>query len=66
MHSLIQLGKNLGLETLAEGIEDPSQMEYLRSEQCDTGQGFLFARPLGAEAAEALFATINTPLTTTP
>jgi EAL domain-containing protein (putative c-di-GMP-specific phosphodiesterase class I) len=51
-HTLIQLGKTLGLETLAEGIEDPAQLEILKYEQCDLGQGYLFARPLIAEAIQ--------------
>jgi EAL domain-containing protein (putative c-di-GMP-specific phosphodiesterase class I) len=45
-HTLIVLGKTLGLETLAEGIEDPAQLEILKHEQCDLGQRYLFARPL--------------------
>jgi EAL domain-containing protein (putative c-di-GMP-specific phosphodiesterase class I) len=49
MHTLIQLGKALGLETLGEGIEEHAQLEQLKHEECDTGQGFLFARPLDAE-----------------
>jgi len=49
IHTLVQLGKNLGLETLAEGIEDLDQMQFLRDEQCDSGQGYLFARPLGVD-----------------
>jgi diguanylate cyclase (GGDEF)-like protein len=48
-HTLIALGKTLGLETLAEGIEDPAQLEILKHEQCDLGQGYLFARPLTVE-----------------
>jgi diguanylate cyclase (GGDEF)-like protein len=48
-HTLIQLGKTLGLETLAEGIEDQAQLEILKHEQCDLGQGYLFARPLVPE-----------------
>ena len=48
-HTLIQLGKTLGLQTLAEGIEEQAQLEVLRHEQCDLGQGYLFARPLIAE-----------------
>jgi diguanylate cyclase (GGDEF)-like protein len=48
-HTLIALGKTLGLETLAEGIENPAQLEILKHEQCDLGQGYLFARPLTAE-----------------
>ena len=46
---MIQFGKTLGLETLAEGIEDQAQLEILKYEQCDLGQGYLFARPLIAE-----------------
>jgi diguanylate cyclase (GGDEF)-like protein len=50
MHTLIQLGKALGLETLGEGIEEHAQLEQLKHEDCDSGQGFLFARPLDVEA----------------
>jgi diguanylate cyclase (GGDEF)-like protein len=50
MHTLIQLGKTLGLETLGEGIEEHAQLEQLKHEECDSGQGFLFARPLDTEA----------------
>ena len=56
MHTLVQLGKALGLETLAEGIEEPGQLEQLQREECDSGQGFLFARPIGPEQVEQLFA----------
>jgi diguanylate cyclase (GGDEF)-like protein len=48
IHTLVQLGKDLGIETLAEGIEEQSQFRRLRGEQCDSGQGFLFARPLAS------------------
>jgi diguanylate cyclase (GGDEF)-like protein len=50
MHTLIQLGKTLGLETLGEGIEEHAQLEQLKHEECDSGQGFLFARPLDIDA----------------
>jgi EAL domain-containing protein (putative c-di-GMP-specific phosphodiesterase class I) len=43
---LVQLGKTLGMTTLGEGIEDEAQLDRLQREQCDLGQGFLFARPL--------------------
>jgi diguanylate cyclase (GGDEF)-like protein len=49
MHTLIQLGKSLGLETLGEGIEEHAQLEQLKHEACDSGQGFLFARPLDVD-----------------
>jgi diguanylate cyclase (GGDEF)-like protein len=49
-HMLVQLGKALGLEIVAEGIETHEQLVRLRAERVDGGQGFLFARPLDAAA----------------
>jgi diguanylate cyclase (GGDEF)-like protein len=46
VHTLVDLGKALGLTTLAEGIEDDAQYALLQSETCDRGQGFLVSRPL--------------------
>jgi diguanylate cyclase (GGDEF)-like protein len=46
VHTLVQLGKVLGIETLAEGVETDDQRTQLETEHVDTGQGFLFARPL--------------------
>jgi diguanylate cyclase (GGDEF)-like protein len=53
LRTLVKLGKALSIETLAEGIELEHQLTLLREECCDSGQGFLFARPLEAEDAEA-------------
>ena len=53
LHALVQLGKSLSIETLAEGIEQPRELSLLQAENCDSGQGFLFARPLDAAATEA-------------
>ncbi len=50
IQTLIDLGKTLNLETLGEGIEDMAQLEHLQRARCDSGQGFLFARPLAADA----------------
>ena len=52
LHTLVQLGKALNLDTLAEGIEEPAQLKALQRELCDQGQGFLFARPLSPTAVE--------------
>jgi EAL domain-containing protein (putative c-di-GMP-specific phosphodiesterase class I) len=52
IRTLVQLGKTLGLETLAEGIEETEQYSQLEREHCDSGQGFLYARPLDVEAME--------------
>ncbi|MGE0795224.1 MAG: putative bifunctional diguanylate cyclase/phosphodiesterase, partial [Acidimicrobiia bacterium] len=53
IHTLVQLGKDLGIETLAEGIEEQDQFHRLRGEQCDSGQGFLFARPIDGSGVTA-------------
>jgi diguanylate cyclase (GGDEF)-like protein len=52
IRTLVQLGKSLSIETLAEGIEESSELSLLKEEQCDSGQGFLFARPLEVDACE--------------
>ncbi len=57
IHTLVQLGKALSIETLAEGIEQQQELSMLREEQCDSGQGFLFARPLDVAAAETFLQT---------
>ncbi len=54
VHTLVQLGKVLGLETIAEGIESDDQRQRLEVEKVDTGQGFLFSRPLDAEDVDRL------------
>jgi EAL domain-containing protein (putative c-di-GMP-specific phosphodiesterase class I) len=53
IHTLVQLGKALSIETFAEGIEDQQELALLQDEDCDTGQGFLFARPLDVDGTEA-------------
>jgi diguanylate cyclase (GGDEF)-like protein len=52
VRTLVQLGKALSIETFAEGIEQQRDLTLLRDENCDTGQGFLFARPLDAVATK--------------
>ena len=54
IHTLIELGRALGLETLAEGIEDQLQLEALRHERCERGQGFLFSRAVAPEEIDTL------------
>jgi diguanylate cyclase (GGDEF)-like protein len=65
--TLIQLGKTLNIETVAEGIEAPAQLRALQREHCDHGQGYLLARPLAADAVEAfLYDASPTHTTTSP
>ena len=55
IEAALGLAATLGLETVAEGIERSGQTERLRALGCRLGQGFLFARPAGAnEIADAL------------
>jgi diguanylate cyclase (GGDEF)-like protein len=46
IQTLVHLGQSLGISTLAEGIEQQSQLEYLQDQHCDLGQGFLVTPPL--------------------
>lgn len=46
---IIGLGKNLGLEVIAEGVETEAQLDYLRRQGCDIAQGYLYARPEAPE-----------------
>jgi diguanylate cyclase (GGDEF)-like protein len=57
VHTLVQLGKALSIETLAEGIEQQQELSMLQAEQCDSGQGFLLARPLDVVAVETFLQT---------
>jgi predicted signal transduction protein with EAL and GGDEF domain len=59
VRGLLDLGRTLELETVAEGVEDDIQLDGLRDENCDLAQGYLFARPLDAIDAEALVAQIG-------
>jgi len=61
IHTLIQLGKALNLETLAEGIEEDDQLVQLRGEKCDVGQGYLFARPVEPQEIEKFLRPTATP-----
>lgn len=44
--AIISMSKKLCLKVVAEGIETKEQVEFLRSEQCELGQGFYFSKPL--------------------
>ena len=54
--NLASLAHALGLVALAEGIESPEQLSSVRKLGCDHAQGFLFARPMTAEALRRLLA----------
>jgi EAL domain-containing protein (putative c-di-GMP-specific phosphodiesterase class I) len=54
VRSVVRLGETLGLETVAEGVEDDQQLASLRSLRSAYGQGFLFSRPVNAADIPAL------------
>ena len=62
VRGLLELARTLGLETIAEGIETEAQHGQLRDQHCALGQGYLFARPLPLEQAEALLDPLPAPL----
>jgi diguanylate cyclase (GGDEF)-like protein len=50
VRAIVDLGRSLDLEIVAEGIESAVQLDVLRAGGCTLGQGYLFSRPLPAEA----------------
>ena len=56
VHAIVEIGRALGLTTVAEGIETPTQLARLRELGCELGQGYLFARPLERDAMADLVA----------
>ena len=60
--AVIKLGHRLGMRVLAEGVETPGQLDYLRTLGCDLAQGFYFSRPVPAEEfAELLVKGVEAP-----
>ncbi|MBL8481987.1 MAG: EAL domain-containing protein, partial [Rhodocyclaceae bacterium] len=58
VRAIVGLASTLGMKTVAEGVETPSQFEFLRSNACPYAQGYLFSEPRRVETwtAEALAA----------
>jgi EAL domain-containing protein (putative c-di-GMP-specific phosphodiesterase class I) len=54
VRAAIDLGHNLGLTVVAEGVEGPEHATALRDLGCDVAQGYHFARPMHAEDVTAL------------
>ena len=50
--AIIQMGRSLQLQTVAEGVETQAQIELLAGLGCDLMQGFVVSAPLDAEATE--------------
>ncbi|HLZ67585.1 MAG TPA: EAL domain-containing protein [Aliidongia sp.] len=54
VQTIIELGQDLGLELVAEGVETAEQAQILNSLGCDVGQGYYFSRPVDVVAATSL------------
>ena len=50
--NVIAMAREMGLETIVEGVETTEQLQLLRDNKCDLAQGFLFDRPLPVEEFE--------------
>jgi EAL domain-containing protein (putative c-di-GMP-specific phosphodiesterase class I) len=50
VRSVVDLGHNLGLTVVAEGVEDQATMDALSALGCDIAQGFHLGRPMTVEA----------------
>ena len=60
VRGLLDLGRTLELETIAEGVELGAQRDQLVDEKCGYAQGYLFSRPLEAADAEKLLGRLTT------
>jgi diguanylate cyclase (GGDEF)-like protein len=54
VRTIIQMGHNLGLRVIAEGIETTAQLEFLEEFGCNDGQGYLMSRPIPANELPGL------------
>lgn len=58
--TILMLGKQLNLTIVAEGIENELQLDWLKSNECQIGQGFYFSQPLTQADFEALYIASQT------
>ena len=54
VHAIIALGRGLGLQVVAEGVEQELQLDFLRVEGCDVAQGYFLGRPMRPEHVATL------------
>jgi diguanylate cyclase (GGDEF)-like protein/PAS domain S-box-containing protein len=64
VHTIIALARALGMKAVAEGTETATQADELRRVACDFGQGWLFSKPVDAEALAKLVRTGHSLFTT--
>jgi EAL domain-containing protein (putative c-di-GMP-specific phosphodiesterase class I) len=57
VRTIMNLAKNLGMDVIAEGVENKEQAAQLKALQCDYAQGFFFSRPVERHIAQLLLTT---------
>ena len=60
--AILKLGVNLSVLTTAEGVETPESLDWLSSQGCSYGQGFLFGRPMPKREVEGYIARFGHPV----
>ncbi len=66
VHSIVHLGRALGLTVTAEGVETPEQHRFLQALGCHQLQGYLFSKPIPAEEIDRMLASERTTARTAP
>jgi diguanylate cyclase (GGDEF)-like protein len=64
LRAIVSLAKNLGLHTVAEGIETADQLQELCGMGCEAGQGFLWSPAVSSNVLETTIEVINHPMST--
>lgn len=62
LRTISTLAHALSMDVVAEGVENPHQVEFLRGIGCEYGQGYLFAKPLPADEARLLLESSSLPV----
>ncbi len=60
LRTMVMMGRSLGMDVIAEGIETSEQCEHLSALHCGYGQGYLFSRPVAGSEVPALLAATGT------
>ncbi len=58
--TILMLGRQLNLTIVAEGIENEEQLQWLKDNQCEVGQGFFFSKPLPLDEFEEKYILTET------